>query len=95
MVSREDGKLVLWPIYFDADEPRPWRRVPKDVAVESPTAERIAAVAAQLRLKPVLEKDVPHPRRWWLREGRVLVDIRGSKSVLVRQIAELLGQAKK
>lgn len=90
MVSRDDNKLVLWPLYFDADEPRPWRRVPKDLAIHDPTAEAIANVCAQLRLSPVLEKGVAHPKRWWKSEGRVLVDVRGAKSVLIQQIAEML-----
>lgn len=94
MVARDEGKLVLWPLYFDADEPRPWRRVPKDLAVADPTAEAIARVAAELRLKPVLERGVSHPKRWWKNEGRVLVDVRGAKSVLLQQIAERLKGAK-
>lgn len=94
MVSRDDGKLVLWPLYFDAAEPRPWRRVPKALALEEPTAEAVANAAAKLRLKPVLEKGVSHPKRWWKSEGRVLVDARGAKSVLIQQIAELMRQTK-
>lgn len=90
MVSRDEGKLVLWPIYFDAAEPRPWRRVPKETAIENPTADAIARAAADLRLKPVLERGVRHPKRWWKNEGRVLVDARGAKSVLIQQIGEML-----
>lgn len=90
MVSRDDGKLVLWPLYFDAAEPRPWRRVPKALAVDEPTAEAIAQIAAKMHLRPVLEKGVSHPKRWWKGEGRVLIDARGAKSVLVQQIAEAL-----
>ena len=90
MVSRDEGKLVLWPCYFDRAEKRPWRRVPKELAVEAPTAETIARVAAQMHLKPVLEKGVAHPKRWWKAEGRVLIDARGSKTVLLQQIAERL-----
>ena len=90
MVSRDDKKLVLWPLYFDISEPRPWRRIPKELAITEPTAEAIARIAAELRLKPVLEKGVSHPKRWWKEEGRVLVDIRGAKSVLIQQIAERL-----
>ena len=90
MVSRDDNKLVLWPLYFDSSEPRPWRRVPKELAVPDPSAEAIARIAAELRLKPVLEKGVSHPKRWWKEEGRVLVDVRGAKSVLIQQIAERL-----
>lgn len=95
MVSKDDGKLVLWPLYFDANEPRPWRRVRKELAIENPSAEAIARIAAELRLKPVLEKGVAHPKRWWLGEGRVLVDVRGAKSVLLEQIAERLKAAQK
>ncbi|HEX2022526.1 MAG TPA: signal recognition particle subunit SRP19/SEC65 family protein [Candidatus Thermoplasmatota archaeon] len=81
---------MLWPLYFDAAEPRPWRRVPKEMAVADPTADDIARIAAELRLKPVLEKGVAHPKRWWKNEGRVLVDARGAKSVLIQQIGEML-----
>ena len=90
MVSRDEGKVVLWPLYFDRSEPRPWRRVPKELALDDPTAEAVANAAAKLRLKPILEKGVSHPKRWWKNEGRVLVEARGSKSVLLQQIAELL-----
>ena len=90
MVSRDDGKVVLWPLYFDRSEPRPWRRVPKELALDDPTAEAVAQAAAKLRLRPILEKGVSHPKRWWKNEGRILVEARGSKSVLIQQIAELL-----
>jgi signal recognition particle subunit SRP19 len=93
LVSRDEGKLVLWPCYFDKAEPRPWRRVPKTLAVDNPTADAIAKVAAQMHLKPVLEKGVAHPKRWWKAEGRVLIDARGSKTVLLQQIAERLKAA--
>lgn len=90
MVSKRDAKLVLWPLYFDRGTPRPWRRVALDVAVERPSAEDVAKAAQALRLRPVLEKGVPHPSRWYDRAGRVLVEVRGSKSVLLRQIGEKL-----
>lgn len=90
MVSRDDGKLVLWPCYFDRAEKRPWRRVPRELAVEAPSADAIAKVAAQMHLKPVLERGVAHPKRWWKAEGRVLIDARGAKTVLLQQIAERL-----
>jgi signal recognition particle subunit SRP19 len=90
MVSKRDGKLVLWPIYFDKDAPRAWRRVPLDLAIAEPTAEEVAKAAQTIRLKPILEKGVPHPSRWYARSGRVLVDVRGAKSVLLRQIGEEL-----
>jgi signal recognition particle subunit SRP19 len=94
MVGRNDEKFVIWPVYFDADASREHRRVPQDLAIEDPDAEAIAEAAADLRLNPVLERDAAHPARWWQGSGRVLVDLRGSKAVLLRQVAqELAGEA--
>lgn len=90
MVTRTDEKYVLYPAYFDKNEPRGRRRVPTDLAIASPSAEEIAKACAKLRLKPVLEKDKHHPARWHEAEGRVLVPVRGSKAVLIRQIGEKL-----
>lgn len=94
MVSRDDAKLVLWPLYFDAALPRPWRRVPRDLAVAEPTAEEIAKAAQRLHLKPVLEKGIAHPRASRAKAGRVLIDVRGSKSVLLQQIAAAVKSAR-
>lgn len=92
MVSRSDEKYVLYPVYFDRDEPRPLRRVPKELGVHGPTADQVAKACAQLRLKPVIQRDNHHPSRWNEQEGRVLVPVRGSKEVLIRQIGEKLSE---
>ncbi len=92
MVSRTDEVYVLYPAYFDADEPRGTRRVPQDVAVDAPTADEIAKACAKLRLQPTLEPSKHHPSRWHEGEGRVLVPVRGSKAVLLRQIADKLNE---
>lgn len=90
MVGPDDEKFVLWPVYFDSEASRKLRRVPQELAVEEPDAEDVARAAASLRLNPVLEKSASHPARWWEGSGRVLVDLRGSKAVLLRQVAEEL-----
>ncbi len=90
MVSRGDDKYVLYPAYFDRDEPRPLRRVPEELAVHGPTADQVAKACAKLRLKPVLQRDRHHPSRWTEGDGRVLVPVRGSKAILLRQIGEEL-----
>ncbi|HVL49006.1 MAG TPA: signal recognition particle subunit SRP19/SEC65 family protein [Candidatus Thermoplasmatota archaeon] len=94
MVSRDDNRLVLWPAYFDEALPRPIRRVPKALAIENPTADEIAKAAQRLSLSPILEKGVAHPRFHRFRQGRVLVEIRGSKAVLIQQIAADLKAAR-
>lgn len=92
MVSRGDDKYVLYPAYFDRDEPRPLRRVPREIAVHGPTADQVAKACTKLRLKPVIERDQHHPSRWTEADGRVLVPVRGSKEVLLRQIGEALAE---
>jgi len=92
VVSRDDDKYVLYPVYFDRNEPRGLRRVPQGLAVDEPTADHVAKACTQLRLKPVLQRDNHHPARWVEGEGRVLVPRRGSKAVLIRQIAEELAE---
>ena len=91
MVSKRDGMFVLWPRYFDAARTRAQgRRVPKDIAVESPRAGHIAEAAKTLGLGAELEKDAAHPYEWWEPEGRVLVEKKWSKEETLRKIASRL-----
>ena len=42
MVSREDGKYVIWAVYFDRNvSRRDGRRVPEKLAVENPSIDKI------------------------------------------------------
>ncbi|HEV8361704.1 MAG TPA: signal recognition particle subunit SRP19/SEC65 family protein [Candidatus Thermoplasmatota archaeon] len=90
MVSKRDGKYVVYPCYFDSHTARPLRRVPKELAVRGPSADEVAKAALALHLTPVLEKGRAHPSRPWEKSGRVLVDVRGEKGALLRQLAEKL-----
>lgn len=88
MVSRGEGRYVIWPVYFDKAVSRlGGRRVSKKYAVEKPSVEDIARAAKSLGLNPVLEKSAFHPSRPFLREGRVLVDKKAAKGKLLVQIA--------
>jgi signal recognition particle subunit SRP19 len=91
MVSRDEGKLVLYPIYFDCAVSRiKGRKVSKKHAVEKPTAENIAKAAQSLGLHPVLEKERYHPSTSWKQDGRVLIDHKTTKQKLLVQIANRL-----
>jgi len=91
MVSKDEDKYVIWPIYFDKSVSRlNGRKVAKKHAVEKPSVEDIAKAAKSLGLNPVLEKDCAHPSRNRKKEGRVLVDKKDSKSKLLVQIANRL-----
>jgi len=91
MVSKDEDKYILYPMYFDSTVSRlNGRRVPKKFAVEKPTSENIAKAAKSLGLNPVLEKDKVHPSTPWKKEGRVIVDKKGPKSKLLIQISNRL-----
>lgn len=91
MVSKRDGKLVIWPRYFDAERSRKeGRRVPSDKAVRDPKAGHIAEAARTLGLETDLEKEAAHPSEWWAKQGRVLVEKKWSKEETIKKIADRL-----
>ncbi len=91
MVSKDEHKHILYPVYFDVAASRfTGRRVPQKYAVEKPTAENIAKAAKSLGLNPLLEKNKIYPATPWKKEGRVVVDRKGPKTKLLLQIANRL-----
>lgn len=91
MVSRDAGKFVLWPHYFDQALSRAQgRRVPVDLAVENPRAGDVAQAARTLGLQPELDDDARPPSGWHSRKGRVLVAKKGRKEDLLKQVARRL-----
>ena len=91
MVSSDEDKYVVWPIYFDKSVSKlGGRKVPKTHAVEKPSLENIAKAAKSLGLHPVLEKNCAHPSKHWKKEGRLLVDKKEPKSKILLQIANKL-----
>jgi len=88
MVSKDEDKYVIWPIYFDKSVSRlNGRKIAKKHAVEKPSVENISKAAKSLGLNPVLEKNIAHPSHHWKKDGRVLVDKKDTKSKLLVQIA--------
>ncbi|MCG2825379.1 MAG: signal recognition particle protein Srp19, partial [Thermoplasmatales archaeon] len=81
MVSKKDKKIVLWLDYFDINNPRPVRRIPKKLAVHSPKMEKLEEAAKSLGLNPISE-EVRYPRYWYKKTGRVLVDKKIKKTAL-------------
>ncbi len=87
MVSKDDKKIVLWPVYFDKTITRKnGRRLPKKYCVEKPTSEALVKAAQSLGLHPVFEKTASHPKTGYKHDGRVLVDKKSSKQKLLVQI---------
>ncbi|HEY0087945.1 MAG TPA: signal recognition particle subunit SRP19/SEC65 family protein [Candidatus Lokiarchaeia archaeon] len=91
MVSKGDEKFVIWPTYFNKSVARfNGRKVSLKYAVEKPNIDDIYKVAKALGLNPVIEKNVAHPYRPWLDEGRILVDKKEAKSKILVKIASKL-----
>ena len=91
MVSRDDKKYVIYPLYFDRSVSRlHGRKVSQKHAVEKPSLENIAKAAKSLGLNPILEKNATHSSTPWKQEGRILVEKKGPKSKLLLQLSNRL-----
>lgn len=89
MVSRDGGKVVLWPSYFDNRLTRSeGRRVPVALAVKGPDAAWIASAAKKAGFAAEIEESVTHPRRPFEKVGRVLIPKSSSKEAVIKAIAE-------
>jgi signal recognition particle subunit SRP19 len=88
MVSKDDNKYVIYPVYFDKTLSRlNGRRVARKYAVEKPSVETIVKAAKLLGLSPILEKNAVHSSTPWKKEGRILIEKKGPKTKLLLQLA--------
>jgi len=81
---------VVWPVYFDLNESRKLRRVPKELAITSPKLEEICRALDILGLRYEVVSGAAHPSRHWEKTGYLLVEKREPKEQLMRKIASLL-----
>ena len=82
--------VILWPEYFDSTISRKYgRKVPKELAVPRPTQKELLEVATSLGLKAE-PLEGSYPRTWWVKEGPILVEKRGSKRSVMLEIAKAL-----
>jgi len=90
---RRRGEVVLWPVYFDSTRSRSdGRRVPKRLAVPSPSLRRLQQALDRLGFKYRVVKDAAHPRLPWRRTGMVFVEKAGSKSEILMLVARELSR---
>ena len=88
---RGKGKLRIWPAYFDIRYSRSdGRRVPRSQAVRDPQIDVIENAAKKLGLKPILQPGAAYSKHPWRKTGVLLVDKKGSKTEVVKMIAEAL-----
>ena len=91
MVSKDDQKVIIWPIYFDKSLSRlQGRKISKKLAIDKPDIDKIAKAAKSLGLTFNIEKNSSYPSRSWKREGRLVVDKINNKNKLLHRIAKLI-----
>ncbi len=95
IMLKDKNKLIIWPVYLDVTKSRSEGRIlPMKESVKSPTLKEIEKAAAELNLAPVVETDKAYPKSWWTTGGRVLVDKKGPKSIIVKQIAQNINKTR-
>ena len=91
MAVDPENAIILWPAYFDLRLSRAeGRRVPKREAVEGPTAHMLFEAVKQLQLDCILELEKTYPRFWYRSTGRVLVEPKLDKTLLIEGVAKKL-----
>lgn len=92
-MAKNEGRLIVWPAYLDSSKTRSrGRMVPKEKAVDSPTAEEILEACRDLSYVAQLEIEKKFPSSWWERPGRVLISKKGDEKkvdLLVRISASI------
>jgi signal recognition particle subunit SRP19 len=81
-------EYVIWPAYLDSSKSRSeGRRIPRDVAVDSPSAAEVANAAKQVGYEPEYEPQKQYPRTWWENRGRVRIETDEDKGDVLRAVA--------
>lgn len=95
MMMKDKGKLVIWPAYIDQTKSRSSGRIiSRKNSIKEPHLNEIKEAARQLGLNPEVEPEKAYPKSWWEVSGRVLVDDKGPKSVIAKQIASTIKKAR-
>ncbi len=82
-------KAIIWPANIDSQKSRgAGRKISAKNAVQSPTLDEIKDAAARLDLNPETEKEKAYPKEWWERSGRVKVDKKGPKMIILKKLAK-------
>ncbi|MEM3466439.1 MAG: signal recognition particle subunit SRP19/SEC65 family protein [Thermoproteota archaeon] len=84
--------VIVYPQYFDSKASRKMgRRVPKGLAVDSPSLARVEEACRKLGLKIIVEPDKAYPRVSNVKCGRIVVfckDMR--KKNLIEKIGRVM-----
>ena len=88
---RKLDKAIIWPIYFDASKTRrEGRRVPKNLAVQSPKIDEVKQAADRLGIKSEVKLEAHFPKMPWAKTGMLLVEKKEAKEKIIQKIAKQL-----
>jgi signal recognition particle subunit SRP19 len=88
---RKQDKAIIWPAYFDQTKTRKeGRRVPKNIAVQSPKIEEIQEAARTMGLKPEITAETEYPKTPYHKTGRLMVEKKTAKEQVIKKIAKQL-----
>ena len=83
---RKLDKAIIWPAYFDTNKTRSeGRRVPKNMAVQSPKIDEIKMAVDRLGLKSEVNLEAHHPRYHWSKTGMILVEKKEPKEKIIQK----------
>lgn len=88
------GERILYPCYFNAALKRnEGRRVAISRAVREPSLADLERAVKRTGLRFRMEQK-HFPARWWMKEGRILVEWSESKEKLLKKVAANLATGK-
>ena len=88
-------KAIIWPIYFDVSKTRKkGRRVPKNLAVQSPKIAELKEAVDKLGLKNEVNLEAHFPKTHWAKTGMLLVEKKEPKEKIIQKIAKQLVKIK-
>jgi signal recognition particle subunit SRP19 len=88
-------KAIIWPIYFDSSKTRKkGRRVPKNLAVQSPKITELKEATDKLGLKNEINLEAHFPKMPWAKSGMLLVEKNEAKEKIIQKIAKQLMKIK-
>lgn len=75
MARKERNTWVIYPEYFDTKLSRSdCRKVPMDLAVNSPKAEEISKILRNKDIPNRVEDHKHHPATWYKERGRIIMN---------------------
>jgi len=88
---RKLDKAIIWPVYFDCNKTRKdGRRVPKNMAVQSPKILEIKEAADKMALQNEVNLEAHFPKAPWAKSGMLLIEKQEAKEKIIQKLAKQL-----